>query len=104
MSFWRFAYWSLKTADWAVITGGTIGLSILGYAMWDYQHQHEKERWDPTPVPEPQKAGRFGNAFPLNENQYKQTAKKQITLEELEWNIKDRENQYQQYIKDNPKS
>ena len=37
MSFWRFAYWSLRTADWAVITGATVGVAIGGYAIFDYQ-------------------------------------------------------------------
>ena len=104
MSFWRFAYWSLRTADWAVIGGLTFGVSVIGYSIWDYQQTHQKQAFDPSPSSEPEKAGRFGAPFPLNKDDYTKQSKEQMTLEELEWNIKDRERQYQQYIKQHPKS
>ncbi len=94
----------MRTADWAMIGGATVGVSVIGYALWDYQQQQQKQKWDPKPMEEPRSAGRFGQAFPVNEQDYKTAAKKQITLEELEWNIKDRERQYQQYIQEHKKS
>mmetsp|Transcript_75218 Transcript_75218/g.67559 ORF Transcript_75218/g.67559 Transcript_75218/m.67559 type:complete len:107 (-) Transcript_75218:129-449(-) len=100
MSFWRFVYWSLRTADWAVIGSSAVAVSVGGYAIWDWQQRHQKEQWDPTPIQKREDAGRFGGAFPVNEHDYKKSAKKPITLEELEWNIKDRERKYQQYMEE----
>ena len=78
----------------------SVGVAIGGYAIYDYQKRHQKEEWNPTPLKERENAGRFGDAFPMNKDDYKRAQKKQITLEELEWNIKDRERQYRQYLQE----
>lgn len=91
----------MRTADWAMITAIGVCGSVIGYSAWDYQKYSQKQEWMPQAVQEPNKAGRFGTSFPENQEDYKKTSKKQMTLDEIEWNLQDRQRRYEQYVREN---
>eukprot|EP01084_Bolivina_argentea_P102271 183236_1 len=101
MSSFRFFFWSMRKGDWLMIGGLTLGISIIGYSAWDYAHYSQREKWMPTPVNELNKPGRFGHSFPDSSQSYKRESKKQMSLDEIEWNIQDRQRRYQQCLDDN---
>ena len=97
----RFFIWSLRTTDWAAVSGIVIGVSVIAYSAYDYQQNAQKQEWMPRAMNKPNMAGRFGQSFPENPEQYKKESKKQMTLEELEWNLEERERRYAQFMKEN---
>lgn len=89
-------WWSMRTADWALIGATSVGAGVAIYAFYDYQKYQQQEQWNPTPRHEPHKAGRFSESYPMSVQEYKKSAKKQMTLEEIEWTLRDRQERYEQ--------
>ena len=96
-------FWSMRTADWITIGGLVASASLVGYAAYDYQKYSGRVdgTWSKEPVEQPQNAGRFSKTFPMGNKAWTKEAKKQMTLDEMEWNLRNKQEMYEQYMREN---
>ena len=100
MSF-RFFLWSLRKQDWMPIIAIGIGVTCIGYSAYDYQRTYHREKYMPSPKQQPQNPGRFGQSFPETKQEYKTQQTKQLSLEEIEWQLQQRQERYDKFIENN---
>ena len=92
-------WWLLRPSDWAAVglflgVGGVGAASIVGFT-----NSEQKRATNPPDREEIDKPGRFSGQFPWKEEEYKKLQTKPLTLDEMEWQIHDRERQKEEYIK-----
>mmetsp|Transcript_49288 Transcript_49288/g.60541 ORF Transcript_49288/g.60541 Transcript_49288/m.60541 type:complete len:105 (-) Transcript_49288:821-1135(-) len=100
MSGFRFFLWSLSKGDMAmftVLSCGVIG-GLYTFTNLTSQHVDLSQTGNKKEI-EPDKPGRFSGSFPQSSQEYKKVSSKSMTLEEIEWQIKDRERLYNESTK-----
>ena len=80
----------------------TFCASLIGYSIYDYQRYYQRRTFSPTPKEEPQYPGRYGGSFPTSEAEYKAVSQKPQTLEEIEWQLQEKQKRYNEFMKNNP--
>lgn len=97
MSGWHFLFWSGTRRDWLLLSLISFGFTGIGYSILNINSSQQRKMYASGAELEKDKPGRWGRPFPKNSQEYEKEKHAQLTLEEIEWQIKDRQQSLHKY-------